>query len=111
MEDHLVEQIHRTPSDLALILKVDPWGELGQGDNLVVIPLTERDLSPVLGLMEGHLVGQIPVMDWGQNLMQMGDQSENQHKIVTHLDQAEILMARKYHKIQQDWQEMQMVCL
>ena len=51
MEDHLVEQIHRTPSHLALILRDGPWGELGQGDNLVVIPLTERDLSPVLGLM------------------------------------------------------------
>ena len=59
MEDHLVEQIHRTTLDLALILRVGPWGELGQGDNSVGIPLTERDLSMVLGLMKGHLKGWI----------------------------------------------------
>ena len=51
MEDHLVGQIHRTTLDLALILRVVPWGELGQEDNSVVISLTERDLSPLLGLM------------------------------------------------------------
>ena len=102
MEGQLVEQIHRTLLDLALILRVGPWGELGQGDNSVGIPLTERDLSLVLGLMEGHLVGQILVMVWEQDLTQMGDQLENQHKTVTHLDQAEILMAGKDHKIQQD---------
>ena len=85
--------------------------ELGQGDNSVGIPLTERDLSLVLGLMEGHLVGQILVMVWEQDLTQMGDQSENQDKTVTHLDQAEILLGGKDHKIKQDWQEMQMVCL
>ena len=76
--------------------------ELGQEDKSVVIHLTERDLSPVLGLMEGHLAGQIPVMGWELDLMQMGDQSENHRKTVTHLDQAEILMAGKDHKIQQD---------
>ena len=76
--------------------------ELVQEDKSVVIPLTERDLSPVLGLMGGHLAGQIPVMGWEPDLMQMGDLSEIQHKTVTHLGQAEILMAGKDHKIQQD---------
>ena len=76
--------------------------ELVQEDKSVVIPLTERDLSPVLGLMEGHLAGQIPVVGWEPDLMQMGDQSENQLKTVTHLVQAEILMEGKDHKIQQE---------
>ena len=84
--------------DLDLMALVD----LDQEDKSVVIHLTERDLSLVLGLMEGHLAGQIHVMGWEPDLMQMGDQSENHHKTVTHLVQAKILLGGRDLKIQQE---------
>ena len=68
---------------------------------MVILP-TERDPSQVWGLMEDHLVGQVPETAWEQYLMQMGDQSENHQKTVTHLVQAEILLGGRDLKIQQE---------
>ena len=45
MEDHLADQILRTPLDLALDMMVDPWEDQVLKDRSMGILLTEKDLT------------------------------------------------------------------